>query len=107
MFTLSLEISTLSFGRLRQKILLTCVPHVQYDYFSSFNQSDPCFLALLLLLTSSWLKLPLDRARTATKCINVHKGNRHVQSVKNCRLSLSNVQICDDLVGSCSVLVVA
>ena len=37
--------STLSFGRLRRRIALECVPHVQHDYFSSFNQSDHCFLA--------------------------------------------------------------
>ena len=36
---------TLSFGRLRQRILLKCVPHVQHDYFSPFNQSDRSFLA--------------------------------------------------------------
>ena len=28
---------TSSFGRLRQKIALKTVPHVQHDYFSSFN----------------------------------------------------------------------
>ena len=39
---------TLSFGRLRQRIVLKCVSHVLYDYFSSFNQSDHCFLALPL-----------------------------------------------------------
>ena len=31
---------TLSFGRLRQKIAPKSVPHVQNDYFSSFNQSN-------------------------------------------------------------------
>ena len=30
--------STLSFGRLRERIVLKCVPHVQHDYFSSFIQ---------------------------------------------------------------------
>ena len=30
---------------LRERIVLKCVPHVQHDYFSSFNQSDHCFLA--------------------------------------------------------------
>ena len=29
---------TFSFGRLRQRIVLKCVPHVQHDYFSSFIQ---------------------------------------------------------------------
>ena len=40
----------MSFGRLRQRILLKCVPHVQHDYFSSFNQSEHCFLASSLPL---------------------------------------------------------
>jgi len=31
---------TLSFGGLRQKIAPKSVPHVQHDYFSSFNQSN-------------------------------------------------------------------
>ena len=48
----------LSFGRLRQRIVLKCVPHVQHDYFSSFNQSDHCFLASSLPLPSSLRKLP-------------------------------------------------
>ena len=50
---------TLSFGRLRQIIVLKCVPHVQHDYFSSFNQSDHCYLALLLPLPLSLLELPV------------------------------------------------
>ena len=62
MFTLSLKFGsfTLSFGRPRQRIVLKCVlhvQHVQHDYFSSFNQSDHCFLASPLLL--SLLKLTL------------------------------------------------
>ena len=50
---------TLSFGRLREIILLKCVPHVQHDYFSPLNQSDHCFLAssLPLPLLSSLLKV--------------------------------------------------
>ena len=47
---------TLSFGRLRKRIVLKFVRHVQHDYFFSFNQSDHCFLALLLSLASSLLK---------------------------------------------------
>ena len=53
MFTLSFRKFTLSFGRLRQSIVLKCVPHVQYDNFSPFNQSDDCFLASSLPLPSS------------------------------------------------------
>ena len=37
---LKYENSTSSFGRLRQNIARKSVPHVQYDYFSSFNQSN-------------------------------------------------------------------
>ena len=37
---LEYENFTLSFGRLRQKITPKSVPHVQHDYFSSFNQSN-------------------------------------------------------------------
>ena len=48
----------MSFGRLRQRIVIKCVPRVQHDYFSSFNQSDHCFLALSLPLPSSLRKLP-------------------------------------------------
>ena len=46
----------MSFGRLRQRIVLKFVPHVQHDYLCSFNQSDHCFLALSLSLPSSLLK---------------------------------------------------
>ena len=46
----------MSFDRLRQRIVLKCVLHVQHDYFSSFNQSDHCFLASSSPLTSSLLK---------------------------------------------------
>ena len=63
MFTLSLNHKfgnfTLSFGRLRQRIVIKCVPHVQHDYFSSFNQSDHCFLVSSLPLPSSLRKLPI------------------------------------------------
>ena len=47
---------TLPFGRLRPTKALKCVPHVKQDYFSPFNQSDHCFLALSL--PSTLLKLP-------------------------------------------------
>ena len=53
------ENSTSSFGRLRQKIALKCVPHVQLDYISPFNQSNRWFVALTLPLPSSLLKLPI------------------------------------------------
>ena len=41
---------TLSFGRLRQRILLKCVPHVKHDYFVSFNQSDLWFPGVVVLV---------------------------------------------------------
>ena len=44
--TLNLEISRCHLADyVRQRIVLKCVPHVQHDYFSSFNQSDHRFLA--------------------------------------------------------------
>ena len=48
----------LSFGRLHQRIVLKDVPHVQHDYFPSFNQSDHCFLASSLPLPLCLRKLP-------------------------------------------------
>ena len=56
----------MSFGRLRHRILPKCVPHVQHDCFSLFDQSDHCFLTSSLPLSSSWLKLTNSR----TKCTN-------------------------------------
>ena len=47
----------LSFDRLRHRIALESVLHVQHDYSSSFNQSDHCFLASSL--PSSLLKRPI------------------------------------------------
>ena len=43
------------------RIVLKCVPHVQHDYFSAFNQSDHCFLASSLPWHSSLLKLLIDK----------------------------------------------
>ena len=37
---LKYESFTSSFGRLRQNIAPKSVPHVQHDYFSSFNESN-------------------------------------------------------------------
>ena len=50
---LKYENFTSSFGRLRQNIAPNIVPH---DYFSSFNQSNSWFVAVLLTLPSSNLK---------------------------------------------------
>ena len=54
-------------------MLLKCVPHVQHDYFSSFNQSDHCFLVLSLPLLSSLLKLPIG-SFAALNNISVSEG---------------------------------
>ena len=53
---------TPSFGRLCEKIALKSVQHVQLDYFSSFNQSNHWFVALLLFPSPvSFLKLPIGK----------------------------------------------
>ena len=49
---------TSSFGRLRRNIATKSVPHVQHDYFFSFNQSNHSFVTLSLPLLSSFLKFP-------------------------------------------------
>ena len=58
--TLNLEISRRHLAKCAEmkRIVLKCVPHVQHDYFSSFNQLYHCFLALSLPFPSSFLKLP-------------------------------------------------
>ena len=56
---LKYENFTSSFGRLRQNIAPKSVPHVQHDYFFSFNQSNHSLVALSLTLPSSNLKLPI------------------------------------------------
>ena len=57
---LEYENFTSSFGRLRQKIVPQSVPHLQHDYFSSFNQSNHW---LVVTLPSSNLRLPIGQAR--------------------------------------------
>ena len=51
--------SNMKISRRRLAIAQRGVPHVQHDYFSSFNQSNHWFVALLLTLPSSDLKLPM------------------------------------------------
>ena len=65
---LKYENFTSSFGRLRQNIAPKSVPHVQHDYFFSFNQSNHWFVASSLTLQSSNLKLPNDRLWTTIAC---------------------------------------
>ena len=50
--------------------MIKCVPHEQHDYFSSFNQSDHCFLVSSLPLPSSLRKLP--------KAIHDGNGNDNI-----------------------------
>ena len=54
-----MEISRCDLADDVNKFVLKCVPHVQHDCFSSFNQSHRCFLALPL--PTSLLKLPNTR----------------------------------------------
>ena len=68
----------LSFGGLRQRILLKCVPHVQQDYFSSFNQSDHCFLASSLPLPSCLLELPNHHLTPNVFCYLTEDGTLFV-----------------------------
>ena len=63
-------------------MLLKCVPHVQHDYFSSFNQSDHCFLVLSLSLPSSLLKFPFKKLRRQLQ------GKRHIKIELCGKLSL-------------------
>jgi len=65
---LKCENFTSSFGRLHQNIAPKSVPHVQHDYFSSFNQSNHWFVALSLTLPSSNLKLLIH---SDAECQNV------------------------------------
>ena len=58
---LKYENFTSSFGTLRQNIASKSVPHVQHDYFSSFNQSNHWFVAFVLTSPLLNLKLPSSK----------------------------------------------
>ena len=58
---------TSSFGRLRQNIAPKSVPHVQHDYFSSFDQTNQSFVPLSLPLLSSFLKAWLNARNISTQ----------------------------------------
>ena len=47
----------LLFGRLCQRNVLKCVPHMQHGYFSSFNQSYHSFLTMSLLSSLLLLRI--------------------------------------------------
>ena len=59
---------TSSFGRLRQNIARKSVPHVQHDYFSSFNQSNHLFVALSSLSSNLKLLIVTGTLQRATVC---------------------------------------
>ena len=85
----------LSFGRLRQRIQLKCVPHMQHDYSSSFNQSYHCFLASSLRLPSSLIKLPIAKTRPVLfRCSDKNRSN-HVKKKSKELLSKINSLIQD------------
>ena len=69
---LKFENFTSSFSRLRQNITPKSGPHVQHDYFSSFNLSNHWFVALSLTLPSSNLKPPIreqERRRVSASLV--------------------------------------
>ena len=75
------------FGKLRQRILLKCVPHVQHDYFSSFNQSDHCFIVPSLSLPLSLLKLPNWQEKSSV----LNTRAKHARETQGpCEVSLSS-----------------
>ena len=61
--------STLSFGKLHQRIVLKYVAHVRHDYISLFNQSHHSFLA------SSLLKFPTSAGPTCIRFDNNDSNN--------------------------------
>ena len=73
---------TLPFSRLRQRITVKCVPHAQHDYFSSFNQSDHCFVASSLPSPSPLLKLPNNEFFIVAKGVSIEiKGWSHLHFI--------------------------
>ena len=66
----------LSLGRLRQEIVQKCVPHLQHDFSSPFNQSEHCFLVSSLPL----LKLLISNSYNATSSRGPTAGSQSQQS---------------------------
>ena len=57
----------------RHEIVQKCVQHV---YFSQFDQSNPYFVALLLSLPLSMLKLPNDGVDAAKSTASLHRAKK-------------------------------
>ena len=77
---------TLSFGRQRQRNMLKCVPRVQHEYFSTFNQSYHWFVALSL----SWSYLLVSIITCHQK--NISRANSTKHNVTGCRTHAVVVQ---------------
>ena len=73
--------------------MIKCAPHVQHDYFSSFNQSDHCFLVSSLLLPSSLRKLPVFEPRTATGSENFARQDRGLSQIFKLIVSTSEKRL--------------
>ena len=91
---LKYENFTSSFGRLRQKFAPKSVPHVQYDYFSSFNQSNQLICGVVVaarFLNSLMFSCYLQTAHTnliSELFIHILQAERfEIVEKKNCRNS--------------------
>ena len=79
------EIWRCHFGKLRQRIQLKCVPHVQHYYISSFNLSHHCFI--VSSLPSSMLKLPNWQEKSSV----LNTSAKHARETQGtCEVSLSS-----------------
>ena len=70
---LKFENFALSFARLRQRIVLKCMSHVQLDYFSSFNQSDVVVAVANLVPRSSTLAFAWEKS-WVQHCLKKHNS---------------------------------
>ena len=90
----------LSFGRLRQRILPKCEPHVQHEFyfFFSCNQLNHCFPASLLNL-SSLLTLVHMCDANANESV-VHTSNAEVSTMGYVR-AFEHPNMADELNWKC------
>ena len=77
---LKFENFALSFARLRQRIVLKCMSHVQLDYFSSFNQSDVVVAIANLVPRSSTLAFAWEKSWVQC-CLKKHSNSREIGRV--------------------------